>query len=197
MKTSRIAQRALFALGLVLLLGLRSAAGLAQGVTAPAAPGDVESVLTQKKVVLSADKKETLADSKDIKPGELIEYRVTYTNKSKGPVTGLTGTLPIPVGTEFQKGSAKPVMGIKASLGDGKYEAIPLKRKVKQPDGKTVEQDVPTSEYRSLQWSLGELAAGKSVVVSARVRVTDVTSTAPATPASATPPPPSTQGGQK
>ena len=112
-------------------------------------------------------------------------------------VTNLVANLPIPAGTEFQRASAKPVVGVKATLGDGKFNAIPLKRKVKLPDGKEVEREVPLAEYRSLQWSLGELAAGKSVVVSARVRVTDVTIAAPATPASATPPPPSPQGGQK
>lgn len=197
MKNHLVRQIGLFALSLIFCIGLQSAPALAQTAVAPAALADVQSVLTSKKVVPSPDQKERLVDSKDIKPGEIMEYRVTYTNKGKTAASNVVASLPIPVGTEFLRASAQPAIGLKASLGDGKFDPIPLKRKVKQPDGKIVEQDVPLSEYRSLQWSLGELAAGKSVVVSARVRVTDVAPNAPATPASATPPPPSSQGGQK
>jgi uncharacterized repeat protein (TIGR01451 family) len=197
MRNPRISQSGLFALSLVLCIVLQSAPVLAQNAASTGAKADVESILTSKKVTLSAEKKEILVDAKDIKPGEIMEYRATYTNKSKAPVTNLVGTLPIPADTVYQGGSAHPAIGVKASLGDGIYAPMPLKRKVKLPNGKDGEQDVPLAEYRSLQWSLGELAAGKSVVVSARVRVSDVTPTAPATPASATPPPPQTQGGQK
>jgi uncharacterized repeat protein (TIGR01451 family) len=197
MKNPRIPKIGSLLLGLVFLFGLQSAPVLAQTAAAARAPADVESLLTSKKITLSADKKEILADAKDAKPGEIIEYRATYTNKGKALVTNLVANLPIPVGTEFLRASAKPAIGVKATVGDGKFEAIPLKRKVKLPDGKDGEREVALAEYRSLQWSLGELAAGKSVVVSARVRVTDVTPNAPATPASATPPPPPSPGGQK
>jgi uncharacterized repeat protein (TIGR01451 family) len=197
MRIPQITRFGLFTFGLVLSIGLQSAPVLAQtGASAQAKP-DVESILTSKKVSVGADKKEVLSDATTVKPGELIEYRATYTNKGKAVVTNLLATLPIPPGTEYQGSTATPKTGVKASLGDGKFEPIPLKRKVKLPDGKEVERNVPLTEYKSLQWSLGELAAGKSVVVSARVRVTDVTPAVSATPASATPPPPSSSGGQK
>ena len=186
-----------FASSLLLLAALQAAPALAQPAPASGAKPDVEAVLTQKKVTIGADKKEILSDASAAKPGEVIEYQVTYTNKAKTVSSNVLGTLPIPEGTEYVGGSAKPAGTVKASLGDGKYAAIPLKRKVKLPDGKEVEKDVPLYEYKSLQWSLGDLAAGKSVVVTARVRVADLTPSVPATPASATPPPPSPQGGQK
>ena len=186
-----------FASGLLLLAGLQAAPALAQPASASGAKPDVEAILTGKKVTVGADKKETLGDAKGVKPGEILEYQASYTNKGKAPVSNLLATVPIPEGTEYIAASAKPAGTVKASLGDGKYAAIPLKRKVKLPDGKEVEKDVPLAEYKSLQWSLGDLAAGKSVVVTARVRVADVTPTVPATPASATPPPPPPQGGQK
>lgn len=197
MRNPQITQLGLFTFGLVLSIGLQTAPVLAQTGAAAQAKPDIESILTSKKVSVGADKKEVLSDAATAKPGELIEYRATYTNKGNAAVSNLTATLPIPANTEYQGASANPRTGVKASLGDGKFEPIPLKRKVKLPDGKEVERAVPLTEYKSLQWSLGELAAGKSVVVSARVRVTDVTPTAPATPASATPPPPSSSGGQK
>ena len=172
--------------------------GLAHAQTAaPAAKPEVESVLTAKKVEIGADKKEALSDAKTVKPGEVIEYQVTYTNKGKVAVRDVLATLPIPVNTDFQRGTTKPALA-KASVGDGKFDAIPLKRKVKLPSGKEEEIEIPLSEYRALQWSLGELAAGKSVVVVARVRVSDAPVTAPAP---ATPPtpagPPAAKGGQK
>ena len=164
---------------------------------APAQKPDVESVLTAKKVEIGADKKEVLAEAKTVKPGDVIEYVVTYSNKGKNGVRDLAATLPIPADTEFLRNTNKPG-ATRAALADGKFAAIPLKRKVKLPSGKEEEIEVPFSEYRALQWSLGELAAGKSVVVSARVRVSDAPVTAPAP---ATPPtpagPPAAKGGQK
>lgn len=154
---------------------------------------DIESVLTAKKVEIGADKKEVLTEAKTAKPADVIEYQVTYSNKGKTAVRDLAATLPIPADTEFLRSSARPGTA-RASLGDGKFYAIPLKRKVKLPNGKEEEIDVPVSEYRALQWSLGELAVGKSVVVSARVRVSDAPVTAPAP---ATPPTPAAKGGQK
>ena len=164
---------------------------------APAAKPDVESVLVARKVELDAEKKEKLIEASTARPGELIEYRVTYTNKGQGVVRDVLATLPIPADTVFQRAGVVPA-GARASLGDGKFLPIPLKRKVKLPSGKEEEIDIPLSEYRAIQWSLGELAAGKSVVVAARVRVSDAPNTAPP---SATPPtpagPPSAKGGQK
>ena len=164
---------------------------------APAIKPEIESVLTAKRVEIGADKKEKLLEAKTAKPGEVIEYQATYTNKGKTPVRDLLATLPIPEATDFQRNSIKPA-GAKAALATGPFQAIPLKRKVKLPNGKEEEIEVPLSEYRALQWSLGELAAGKSVVVVARVRVSDAPTPAPApatppTPAGA----PAAKGGQK
>ena len=164
---------------------------------APAPRPEIESILTAKRVELGEDKKERLIEAKTAKPGDIIEYQVTYANKGKTAVRDLAATLPIPADTEFLRNTSRPATA-RASVGDGKFQAIPLKRKVKLPSGKEEEIDIPFSEYRALQWSLGELAAGKSVVVSARVRVSDAPNTAPAP---ATPPtpagPPPAKGGQK
>lgn len=174
-----------------------TSAPAAKPAAAPSAKPEVESVLVARKVELDAEKKEKLIEASTARPGELIEYRVTYTNKGQGVVRDVLATLPIPADTVFQRAGVVPA-GAKASLGDGKFAPIPLKRKVKLPSGKEEEIDIPLSEYRAIQWSLGELAAGKSVVVAARVRVSDAPNTAPP---SATPPtpagPPSAKGGQK
>ena len=181
----------------LLMASFFAVAQTAAPTVAPAPKPEIESTLTAKRVEIDADKKEKLAEAKSAKPGEVIEYQVIYTNKGKSPVRDLLATLPIPEGTDFQRNTVKPV-GAKATVGNGRFEAIPLKRKVKLPNGKEEEIEVPLSEYRALQWSLGELAAGKSVVVVARVRVSDAPTPAPApatppTPAGA----PAAKGGQK
>ena len=178
--------------------GLLMASFFAMAQTAaPAVKPEIESTLIARRVEIDADKKEKLIDAKTAKPGEVIEYQATYANKGKTPVRDLLATLPIPAGTDFQRNSHKPV-GAKAALANGVFQAIPLKRKVKLPNGKEEEIEVPFSEYRALQWSLGELAAGKSVVVAARVRVSDDPTPAPAPATPPTPAGPSpAQGGQK
>ena len=62
----------------------------------PAPKPEIESTLTAKRVEIDADKKEKLLEAKSAKPGEVIEYQVTYTNKGKTPVRDLFATLPIP-----------------------------------------------------------------------------------------------------
>ncbi len=130
----------------------------------------VEIDLQQFKVLVSPEGKETLGGAETIKPGEMIEYRATYMNMGKEGVKNIQATLPIPLGMEYLSKTAKPA-GAKASLDGVKYEAIPLMRKVKLPNGKEVEQEVPYSEYRFLSWNIDELGGEKSAVASARVRL--------------------------
>jgi uncharacterized repeat protein (TIGR01451 family) len=190
MGTSLIQSLGCHAAVLFLSLGMHAAPVLAQAAGGANSNKEIEAVLTSKKVTIGADKKEVLIEAKNVKPGEIIEYQATYTNKSKAAISKLTPNLPIPEGTEYLAGTAKPAL-IKATLGDGKFEAIPLKIKVKLPDGKEVEQEVPAARYKALQWSLGELPAGKSLTVSARVRVSDAPNVA------APPTAPSSAGGAK
>jgi len=184
MKSARSSRINLYALSLVFAIGLETAPVLAQTPPPAGAKPDIETILSSKKVSTGADKKEVLVEAKTVKPGEVIEYQVSYTNKSNAVVSKLTANLPIPEGTEFLRVSAPSTAPAKATLGDGKYESIPLKRKVKTADGKEVEREVPLAQYKALQWSLGDLPAGKTVVVVARVRVSDAPSVSVAAPAS-------------
>lgn len=104
------------------------------------------------------------------KPGDVLEYRVSYTNHSSAAVTGLIASLPIPAGTTLLDRSQLPPNAL-ASTDGTQFAPLPLMRLVKQPDGSERREPVPLGEYRALRWSLGTLAAGKSQQVSARVRV--------------------------
>lgn len=123
--------------------------------------------LTQKRVVVGPQG-EKLEDASTVKPGDVIEYRATYTNVSKLPVQGLVAKLPMPEGLEYQPKSAKPSNATLQMAGrDGQFGVEPLQRKL--ADGSV--QTLPYTEYRTMRWNVGQLNAGASVVVSARAKV--------------------------
>jgi hypothetical protein len=134
-----------------------------------AAAGDVTVALQASRVVAAANGKERLEPTESVRPGELIEYRATYTNRGAGAVRGLEGVLPIPVGTEYVGLSATPA-GVEASTDGVRFAPIPLMRKVVR-DGRETWEPVPASEYRALRWKLGELAPDAKASIAARVLV--------------------------
>ena len=144
---------------LVLGLGLSSAqAQLAPAgavtapatATAPTRPATVGIALTQAKVVKSADGKEQLLDAASVKPGDVLEYRAVYTNRSDKAVTGVLATLPVLEDLVYQPGSARLVQ---AATKNGVSAAEPLMRPVQSKS-----EPVPYADYRALRWSSGPWA---------------------------------------
>ncbi|MDD2774571.1 MAG: hypothetical protein PHU06_01300 [Gallionella sp.] len=135
---------------------------------------DVEVTLKQFKVGKHAES-EVLESATQIKPGEVIEYQATYHNTTKHAISQLLATLPIPKETEYIPNTANPV-GVEASLDGVTYAPVPLRRMVKLANGQMTEQAVPLIEYRSLRWVLGDLSAGQKKTVSARIRLSPLTS---------------------
>jgi uncharacterized repeat protein (TIGR01451 family) len=113
--------------------------------------------------------KEKLVGATAAKPGDVIEYRVTYANKSDKPVSNISAVLPIPVGTSYIEHSAQP-SNISARTGqaDAQYFKIPL---ASTPATAAAQSNVPVSDYRFVRWQLEKLDAGQNKVVSVRVRV--------------------------
>jgi uncharacterized repeat protein (TIGR01451 family) len=130
----------------------------------------IEVVLVQSKVVKGANGEEQLLAAGAVRPGDILEYRATYTNKSGKPVKGLVANLPIPEGLEYQATSAKPGGAlVTVATKNGQFAPEPLTRTLNDKA-----QPVPYSEYRTLRWSLGQLPASGSTEVSARARVETV-----------------------
>lgn len=160
---------------LLLLLSVFATPAIAQKLTVAVA-NPVEATLSAARIVKGVDGKETVVPAEKIAPGDLIEYQTSYKNNTKATIRSLVAALPLPEGTTYVPGSAKPA-NVQASL-DGKIFAVmPLKRMVKTADNKIQEQLVPYSEYRALKWTIGELpVSATGLTVSARVRVDSVTS---------------------
>jgi uncharacterized repeat protein (TIGR01451 family) len=143
--------------------------GTALAASLVSAAGGVSVELTAQRVVKTHGR-EALAPADQAKPGELLEYRALYTNSGTSEARGLAATLPIPRGTQYVKGTAAP-QKVEASLDGRTFAPVPLMRKEKTADGRSVMREVPASEYRALRWPLGNLAVKQSRTVAARVRV--------------------------
>lgn len=147
------------------------AVAIASGAAHAQQKGPLESTLEQHKVVKAADGRESLVPATSVRPGDVIEYVATYRNTGRAPITGVEATVPVPPNTEYVDGSARPG-DAKASVDGRVYAAMPLKRQVVR-DGKTVDEIVPTRQYRYLRWSAPQIPGEKSVSFTARVRVLD------------------------
>jgi uncharacterized repeat protein (TIGR01451 family) len=132
--------------------------------------GGVVVDLQGHKVVKGADGKEKFESADKAKPGDIIEYKAVYRNKGKVAAANALATIPVPLGTDYLPGSAKPAK-VLASLDGKEYAPAPLKREVTLPSGEKEMRTVPYGEYRFIRWELKTLDPGKSATVSLRVRL--------------------------
>lgn len=145
---------------------LQANAQTAPNVQVQAKSAAVEAVLTQMLVTVE-NGKEVLKPVEGVKPGDLIEYRVVYTNRTTQTVRDMQATLPIPQGLEYQPRSAQPSQTVEAAVRGGQYAREPLMRDL----GNGKKEAVPYHEYRSLRWAIAQIPAAGKAEVQARVRV--------------------------
>ena len=126
--------------------------------------------MKHQKIVRGADGKENYTSADSAKPGDVIEYKAVYRNKGKKAATNLLATIPVPLGTDYLTGSAKPAK-VMASLDGKEYAPVPLKKEVTLSSGKKELREVPYGEYRFLRWNLKTLEPGKNATVSMRVKI--------------------------
>src|SRR5512147_3044801 len=84
------------------------AVALSLFATGAAADGDVAVTLAAARVVVGEHGAEQLVTTEAVRPGDVVEYRATYTNQGDSAVRGLTATLPIPVDTNYLGLTATP-----------------------------------------------------------------------------------------
>lgn len=132
-------------------------------------PGSVAVNLTARKVV-EVDKKETFQPADKARPGEVLQYDATCKNTLPRGVKDVKPVVPVPTGSVYVDGSAKPA-NFEASLDGKTFAKPPLTREVKTADGTVKKETVPADQYRALRWTLPDLAAGAESTVSARVRL--------------------------
>jgi uncharacterized repeat protein (TIGR01451 family) len=149
---------------------LAAVAATVAGASGGRADEGVAASLAAHRIVRGEDGEERREPAGRAQPGDLLEYVVTCTNHTPGPVTDLRPLLPLPAGATYVGGSASPAE-VEASTDGKAFAPAPLARRVRSPDGVEVEVPVPLAEYRFLRWSVGRLDPGQSVELRARVRV--------------------------
>ena len=140
------------------------------GGSIKASPGSDTVLVSGLKVqkVTGKPGQETLVATDSVKPGEVLQYSLTYQNKSTSSLKKVEFVLPIPKETEYTPTAGMSALEL-ASLDGQTFETVPLKRKVKTAEGKEVAQDVPPVEYRFLKWTKAEMPAGDKLTFHARV----------------------------
>ena len=130
---------------------------------------DLQVSLKAFRVTTNEEKKETLVSADQVKPGDIIEYQVTYSNTSSRSLRNVQATLPIPPALEYIAETAEPAQ-VSASLDGKTFQTAPLMRRT-PAGGQQKTEAVPLREYRFLRWTIGELGAKKAVKVSARAKI--------------------------
>lgn len=135
------------------------------------AQASVQTELVAEKVVRAPGGEVSRQSATAARPGDVVVYTAKYRNTGKDAARSLVATVPVPAGMEYQGRQADEKLApTHASLDGRAFAPIPLTRKVRTPQGETV-QPVPLAEYRFLRWNLPELAAGASVSVQLTAQV--------------------------
>lgn len=135
-------------------------------LVAPATAQQLVGNLVAYRVTVSESGQESREEAGTGKPGDLLEYVLTYTNPESTPVSNLQVTLPVPGGARFEGHATAP----SHATAGGEWAAYPLKETVVS-DGAQVERLIPYERYRALRWTLSTLKGGEATEVSMRVRI--------------------------
>jgi len=137
-------------------------------------PSPIVITLKQFKVVKEANGETKFVDGTIVVPGDVLEYRATYTNRGTVPLS-VVASLPVPESVEYVKDSAKSKGNIPYTVAqkDSQFASEPLMKKTVSATGATLLQPVPYAAYRYVRWDLGAMAPGSTAEVSIRTKVSD------------------------
>lgn len=127
-------------------------------------------------IVELEDDKEKLIAATEVEPNQLVEYQLTYVNKSESKIDGLTVVGPVPEGTAYVSDTANADVAadLLVSIDGGKtFESEPVVRLETKNSGEVVEKIVPPEQYTHLKWKAEKAigADGGTQFYTYRVRV--------------------------
>lgn len=117
---------------------------------------------------------ETLVVATTAAPGDVIEYKATYTNVSENALTGLVANGPIPASTTYVDKSANITEGavFEVLIPDEEWQELPAYKSVTDENGKVVRVEATSADYTALRWRIsGALDPEKQIVAKYRVKV--------------------------
>ncbi|HEV2671831.1 MAG TPA: hypothetical protein VGU74_12100 [Gemmatimonadales bacterium] len=109
--------------------------------------------------------------SEAVLPGDVLKYRLRFTNLNQGDVRGVVFTNPVPTGLRYVDGSAgadRQDVLVEYSTDGGKaFSARPMVTEV--VGGKRVQKPAPPEQYTHVRWTVrGSIASGASVTAEFR-----------------------------
>ena len=114
------------------------------------------------------------ANSEAVVPGDMLRYRLHFTNRNSGDVRGVVFTNPVPTGLRYVDGSAgadRDDVLVEYSADGGKtYSTRPMVSAV--VGGKRVQTPAPPAQYTHVRWTVrGSIASGASVTAEFRAEL--------------------------
>ena len=160
------------AVGLALASGSVRAQGAAQGAAAPEA-------LVISATILHGDqaRAQTIGavnrDATRVTLGDVVEYRLVFTNITGGPVKNIQFTDPLPEGMHYLQGTAgadREDVDVEFSLDGGtSYSELPMVEVV--VDGRTELRPASPEDYTDIRWTVhGEVQPDARVAAAFQVR---------------------------
>ena len=106
-------------------------------------------------LVTSKDGKEVVEEAEQASPGDIVEYRLTYTNNGDQPLSGLIITGPIPANTVYLENSAATQVNadFTVSIDNGdSFQAEPITKTITGENGQSKNVEVSPSDYTQVRW---------------------------------------------
>lgn len=128
------------------------------------ANGPVEGRIEAYLVSMDSQGNEVMQATAAAKPGELMEYRLTFVNSGESAVSGLNIVDPIPANTTFVSDSANSnaVALFEVSIDGGRtFESEPVVRIETQADGSQKEVVISSDQYTHVRWAVEEQLAAE------------------------------------
>lgn len=159
------------AVGVTALLSVFFAGLMANTAMAKTAQVDMEHFI----VTVNSEGEEVFTKAEQAAPGDVIEYRLIYSNNTTVGIDDYFITGPIPNDTQYVPASAKSSANheLKVSIDDGAtWDSEPVRRTQTNAEGVEVEVVIPESKYKKLRWyTSGRLQPNEKHNFSYRIRV--------------------------
>lgn len=135
----------------------------------------VTGTIEARKVVVGERGEELFLPANEVRPQDVIEYRLTYANSGAAAVRNVAITDPVPAGVQYVEKTAKrPGNGrVEFSIDSGKsFHAWPVKVTRTSADGKETTVDATPDMVTHIRWTLsGDLKPESDVTFSYRAKV--------------------------
>jgi uncharacterized repeat protein (TIGR01451 family) len=143
-------------------------------------------VITARNLMAGDERHRARADSNAVLPGDVVEYRLVFTNLNNAAVRDIELKDPIPSGLRYVLGSAKVDRDdtvIEFSVDSGTtYAAQPMVEVM--VDGKPEQRPAPVQRYTHVRWTVRSwVQPGERVTAEFRVRLPGAEAVPDTTPA--------------